>query len=855
MGAFEIRENLYWVGAQDFDLRVFDVVMETEYGTSYNSYLLKTPKYNVLFETVKDKFFDTFIRNLQEICDPADLDYVVVNHTEPDHSGSLRKILELAPKARVLASATALEFLRDIANRDIPGIPVVDNQELKLDTCTLHFMSVPFLHWPDSIYTWIPEKKTLVTCDSFGCHYAGNEICNDLINDDFTPAYRYYFNMIMGPFKSHIRYALERVDSLPVETICPGHGPVLRDNLEHYIDLYAQWSAEDEPEERSKPLVSIPYVSAYGYTGKLAAEIAEGIKENSDCEIRLHDMVYSDPKKVAAEMALADGVVAGSPTINGDVLPPVYDLLMQLNGVVNGGKVGGAFGSYGWSGEAADMLLARMKVLRMDTVNPPLKINFNPDSQDKLAAARDYGRRFGRKLKEAWELKKNPATGKLYWKCTVCGEIFEGALPPITCPVCGAGRDAFIEYVPEKVEYRDERPLKIAIVGGGVAAVAAAKAARERNPVAEINIYSAENILPYHRPNLTAAIVNETSADNFLIHKQHVYDELNIKVNTGVKITSIDKTARSLTTEDGQEIQWDKLLLATGAKSFVPPIPGAQLPEVTVLRSYADLERLRSIVKEKEIKRVVVIGGGLLGLEAADSIARRGTDVSVIEASPYLLPRQMDSEGAPVLDRLIEKSGRVKCVYGVFVENILGDSRVVGVQLSNDETINCGMVVISAGVRCVTDLASAAEINIDHGIVTDRHMQTSAADIYAAGDCCVCAGRYYGIWEPALEQGKVAGANMVGDMIEFKSATFGATLHAFDLDLFSIGNVNPDKIDDCRTTSVRDETTGRYRKMIFDGDQLCGGILLNDNGTINSLVSGVNHGWSLDKAKDSGLLP
>jgi nitrite reductase (NADH) large subunit len=134
-------------------------------------------------------------------------------------------------------------------------------------------------------------------------------------------------------------------------------------------------------------------------------------------------------------------------------------------------------------------------------------------------------------------------------------------------------------------------------------------------------------------------------------------------------------------------------------------------------------------------------------------------------------------------------------------------------------------------------------------------MRTSAADIYAAGDCCVCDGNFYGIWEPALEQGRIAGANMVGDMLKFKPATFGATLHAFDMDLFSVGNITPDKIETYRSTAIRDETAGRYHKVIFDGNKVCGGILLNEMKTVNQLVSGVNQQWNLQKARESGLLP
>lgn len=851
MGALKIRDNLYWVGALDKDLRVFDVVMRTEHGTSYNSYILKTKACNILFETVKEKFFETFLNNIREVCDPAELDYIVIDHTEPDHAGSLAKLLDLAPKAKVLASPIALQFLSDIGNRKIPAKAVFDNEVLDLGDARLRFISVPFLHWPDSIYTYIENLDTLVTCDSFGCHYADEKVCNDLMQGDFIPAYKYYFDMIMGPFKQYVQYALKRIRPLNVKTICPGHGPVLRENIDFYLKLYDDWSRPAEKATRKKPLVSIAYVSAYGYTEKLAREIAEGIRSECDADIHLHDMVYDDKEKVLAEMAEADGILTGSPTINGDALPPVQDLLLSLNGILHGGKVAGSFGSFGWSGEAADMLMARLKLLRMETVEPPLRITFKPDSP-KIALARKYGQKFAKKLNEKWEKISDDEGGKTYWKCTVCGEVFEGALPPPSCPVCGAGKEAFIEYVPEITTFKDDKPLNALIVGGGAAAVAAAEAIRERNPSAEIHIFTEEEVLPYYRPVLTKAIAEKVQDTEFFIKASHYYEGKNIKIHTGSQIKAIDTTAKTICDDNGKIYKYDKLLLATGATSFVPPIQGANLPEVIALRNKKDFEKLEKLCSGSK-KKVVVLGGGLLGLETAYSLYETGHEVKVLEACPCVLPRQLDEEGAPFLERAIRSSG-VAFMPGTYVVEICGQKKVTGVKTRQEAIIPCDIVIISAGIRSNTELARNAKIKVERAIVVDKLMRTSIPDVFAAGDCAEFEGRVDGIWETAIEQGKSAGASMAGDERPYKPKVYGASLHAFGLQLFSVGNIEQCKDPACRCAMVKDELKGIYKKIFFSDEKVVGGILLGDLRLTNPLLASVSKKLSREEAEETGLL-
>ena len=342
MGALLAKENIWYVGTQDPNLRVFDIIMHSDWGTSYNAYLVKGSEKTALFETSKLEFFDEFLANVREVCDPASIDYIVVDHTEPDHTGSMEKLLELAPNATVLGSATALNFLKQIVNHDFTCRAVTEKDTVDLGGMTLHFLSVPFLHWPDSMYTYIPEAKALFTCDSFGCHYADSRVFNDLIEGDFTQAYKYYFDCIIGPFKRpYMVNALEKIKGLDIEFVGNGHGPVLRSDVQKYLDMYAA---------------------------------------------------------AAAAVEDADGFLLGSPTLVGDALPPVYEMLLGLNPIIHKGKFAGAFGSYGWSGEAVPNLVARMQQLKLSLPAEGLRVRFKPTEQD-LTAAKEYGAAFARAVK------------------------------------------------------------------------------------------------------------------------------------------------------------------------------------------------------------------------------------------------------------------------------------------------------------------------------------------------------------------------------------------------------------------------------------------------------------------------
>jgi flavorubredoxin len=389
--AKEVKNGVYWVGALDYDIRLFDVVMYTDYGTTYNSYLVKGSEKTALFETVKDKFFDEFLQKLNEVSSPEEIDYIVVNHTEPDHVGSVSKLLEMNPDITVIGSGTAIKFLKDITNKDFKSIIAKEGTTLELGDKTVKFIMAPFLHWPDTMYSYIEQDTMLITCDSFGCHYCDDKIFNDKIDNDFIDSYKYYFDVIMGPFKPHVIQALNKISDLDIDIICPGHGPILRKDLEKYINLYRQWATKEKRESKS---VVIAYVSAYGYTKKIAEKIAEGITVVGGIDVILYDLVEVQQDTVMEEIDMAKGILLGSPTIVSDALPPIWNILTSLNSVIHKGKLAGAFGSYGWSGEAVPNIEGRLKQLRLKIPVEGLRIKFNP-SDDELQDAFEYGEKFG----------------------------------------------------------------------------------------------------------------------------------------------------------------------------------------------------------------------------------------------------------------------------------------------------------------------------------------------------------------------------------------------------------------------------------------------------------------------------
>ncbi|CAM2819495.1 FprA family A-type flavoprotein [Hathewaya histolytica] len=370
----ELKENIYWVGVEDPKLRVFDIIMETKRGTTYNSYLINDEKIAVI-DTVKDGFFEEFTNNIKGVIGDRKVDYIIVQHTELDHSGSLKRLLEVYPEAVVVGSKAAINYLKNIVNKEFEF--KYAEGELNLGEHTLQFISAPNLHWPDTIFTYVEKKKIIFTCDVMGCHYCPKNCITDQCSGDYCEEMKYYFDVIMGPFKKFVNLAFDKIDKLEFDIVAPSHGPIHIEDLKEYKNLYREWAKIEEIIEKN---VQIFYISAYGNTEEMAKYICETINKKG-IRAETHEITSTSQEELSSLIKGASGILVGSPTINQDAVKPAWDLISSICPIANRGKAAAAFGSFGWSGEGVGMITDRLKGLKFKVVEPGLRFKFVPDTE------------------------------------------------------------------------------------------------------------------------------------------------------------------------------------------------------------------------------------------------------------------------------------------------------------------------------------------------------------------------------------------------------------------------------------------------------------------------------------------
>ncbi len=388
----KITDHIYWCGVIDAALRTFDVIMHTEWGTTYNAYFIDAEK-PTLVDTAKAHLSELYLGRVRELVDLKDIRYIVCNHFEPDHSGTLEELLKLAPQAVPVMSKVGERFFRGLV--DYAGEVLIieeDGQKLDLGSLELTFYKTPFLHWPDTMCTWLEADKSIFTCDIFGCHYADDRLLSDRMGN-FDKAYRYYFDVILRPFKKYLRKAMGLIEHLPIENIMVGHGPIIhgREEVDRYWELYDDWAKPLKP-PTGKPTAFIFSASSYGMTHRMGWAAAEGIRETG-MDARVFDVNDLKPGKIIDEAEMAKLVLVGSDTIAGDALGPVWNALSAFPLVPEKrSKTAGAFGSYGWSGEAAPMIHQRLEQLKFKLPEEPMRAVLRPTEED-LAECRAWGKR------------------------------------------------------------------------------------------------------------------------------------------------------------------------------------------------------------------------------------------------------------------------------------------------------------------------------------------------------------------------------------------------------------------------------------------------------------------------------
>jgi len=398
MKPVKIADGVTWVGVLDPGARLLDVIVKVERGTTYNSYLVEGTEKVALIDISKEHFSEEYLTNLRSVVDLKKIDYIIINHHEMDHSGTLHYLLEEAPQATVVISRTAEQYLKNLLHREVNHIKVSDGDKLELGGKTLTFFSTPFIHWPDTMITYLIEDKILFPCDFLGCHFCDERLYNDLV-DNFSYAYKHYFDFIFRPFKEHVLKTIAKIEGLEIAMIAPSHGPIHRTDPRHYIETYRQWASVPTPPECKTLLVF--YATAYGSTAKMADEIAEGARSKG-LAVSVFDLTATDIIPYAVDqIEAADGIAVGSPTINGDAVKPVWDLLSSLATLKIRGKVGAAFGCYGWSGEAPGMIHERLRSLKFRVPLEPVTSKLVA-TEEELAHCREFGVQLAEELlKEA----------------------------------------------------------------------------------------------------------------------------------------------------------------------------------------------------------------------------------------------------------------------------------------------------------------------------------------------------------------------------------------------------------------------------------------------------------------------
>jgi nitrite reductase (NADH) large subunit len=374
------------------------------------------------------------------------------------------------------------------------------------------------------------------------------------------------------------------------------------------------------------------------------------------------------------------------------------------------------------------------------------------------------------------------------------------------------------------------------VVGAGIAGVSAAEAIHKTQPDASITMVSDEHNLPYFRMNLTRYLAGELERDRLDLHNREWYHENHVEIILDTHIDDIDAASKQIRLENGRLIEYDKLILANGASPFVPPIPGRELDGVMTLRSLEDADKILNITAEPA--NVVCIGGGLLGLEIAGGIAQKGTNVTVLEALDWLLPRQLGKEAAEMLRGQIEAMG-IKVIVPARIKQINGEGKVSAVELDDGTIIPANLVLISAGIRPNLDLAKRIGLEVNRGIIVNEHMQTSDPDIYAAGDVCEYHGILYGLWVPARKQGEVAGRSAAGQPTEYPGDPPSAKLKVLGLDLFSIGQFSPAEASDRLVTWQEGD---RFISFLFRDAKMIGSNLLGETGLDMKVKKAIDSG-------------
>ena len=388
--SFKINDTVTWVGKIDWELKKFHGdEYSTHKGSSYNSYLIRDEK-TVLMDTVWGPFTNEFITNLKKEVDIHKIDYIVMNHSEVDHSGALVELMKEIPNTPIYCTKAGVRILKGYYHQDWNFVEVKTGDTLDLGKHKLTFIEAAMLHWPDTMFTYLSGENMLFSNDGFGQHYASEFMYNDKVDQAelYQEALKYYAN-ILTPFSKQVLKKIEEILSLnlPIDMICPSHGVIWRDNPIQIVNKYLEWANEYQENQ-----ITIIYDSMWNATRRMAECIAEGITTNNkDVTVKVINSAKSDKNDVIVETFKSKIVLIGSSTINNGILSSTASIIEMIKGFKFKNKKGAAFGSYGWSGEAIKLLTEELEKAGINTINSGIRELWNPD-EEALNRCRDFGK-------------------------------------------------------------------------------------------------------------------------------------------------------------------------------------------------------------------------------------------------------------------------------------------------------------------------------------------------------------------------------------------------------------------------------------------------------------------------------
>lgn len=396
MNAVKVVDNIYWVGAIDWNVRDFHGY-STNRGTTYNAFVIMDEKIT-LVDTVKSSLKDDFLKRLREVVDPEKIDYIVINHVEMDHSGSLPEIVELIKPEKIICSKMGQKAMVEHFHReDWPYEIVEPGVDISLGEKTLSFIETRMLHWPDSMFTYVKEDKLLFSSDAFGQHYATSERFDDEVDqavlmEEMT---KYYAN-ILTLYSPKVQKLIETVKEigLEIDMIVPDHGVIWRSNPGIALESYDKWSRNI-----GNGNALIIYDTMWHSTEKMAKEVGSGLQDEN-ISYKILNLRYNHRSDVMREVLNASAIILGCSTLNNGLLPRMAGFLMYMRGLRPTNKIGAAFGSFGWSGEAVKLLNQAMEEMKFDIVDPGYRVKYVPNDDD-LKKCVELGRTIGKKLKES----------------------------------------------------------------------------------------------------------------------------------------------------------------------------------------------------------------------------------------------------------------------------------------------------------------------------------------------------------------------------------------------------------------------------------------------------------------------